>query len=109
MIQLMDTGAYLVRGEQLIPDDQEAQAKLRSAAGVSPSREEASRNTIAYGILNDHNTSDNMQNLRIKFDKLTSHDITFVGIIQTARASGLEKFPSALWGGRSMKMTTCLV
>ncbi|HIU75161.1 MAG TPA: hydratase [Candidatus Pelethocola excrementipullorum] len=93
MIQLMDTGAYLVRGEQLIPDDQEAQAKLRSAAGVSPSREEASRNTIAYGILNDHNTSDNMQNLRIKFDKLTSHDITFVGIIQTARASGLEKFP----------------
>ena len=93
MIQLMDTGAYLVRGEQLIPDDQEAQAKLRSEAGVCPSKEEASRNTIAYGILKDHNTSDNMQNLRIKFDKLTSHDITFVGIIQTARASGLEKFP----------------
>lgn len=93
MIQLMDTGAYLVRGEQLIPDDQEAQAKLRSEAGVCPSKEEASRNTIAYGILKDHNTSGNMQNLRIKFDKLTSHDITFVGIIQTARASGLEKFP----------------
>ena len=57
------------------------------------SKEEAARNTMAYGILKAHNTSDNMENLQIKFDKLTSHDITFVGIIQTARASGLEKFP----------------
>lgn len=93
MIQLMDTGAYLVRGEQLIADNQEAQAKLKSATGICPSKEEASKNTISYGILKDHNTSGDMQNLRIKFDKLTSHDITFVGIIQTARASGLEKFP----------------
>ena len=93
MIQLMDTGAYLVRGEQLIADDQEAQAKLKSMAGVCPSKEEASKNTISYEIMKDHNTSGDMQNLRIKFDKLTSHDITFVGIIQTARASGLEKFP----------------
>lgn len=93
MIQLMDTGAYLVRGEQLIADDQEAQAKLKSVAGVCPSKEEASKNTISYEIMKDHNTSGDMQNLRIKFDKLTSHDITFVGIIQTARASGLEKFP----------------
>ena len=51
------------------------------------------KNTIAYGILKEHNTSGNMEKLQIKFDKLTSHDITFVGIIQTARASGLEKFP----------------
>ena len=57
------------------------------------SKEEASKNTIAYGILRDHNTSGNMEKLQIKFDKLTSHDITFVGIIQTARASGIEKFP----------------
>lgn len=57
------------------------------------SREEAAKNTIAYGILDSHNTSGNMERLQIKFDKLTSHDITFVGIIQTARASGLEKFP----------------
>ena len=57
------------------------------------SKEEASKNTIAYGILKAHNTSGNMEKLQIKFDKLTSHDITFVGIIQTARASGLEKFP----------------
>ena len=65
----------------------------RAAAGVSPSPEEAKKNTMAYGILEAHNTSGNMDELQIKFDKLTSHDITFVGIIQTARASGLEKFP----------------
>ena len=61
--------------------------------GEVVSKEEASKNTIAYGILRDHNTSGNMEKLQIKFDKLTSHDITFVGIIQTARASGIEKFP----------------
>ena len=93
MIKLLDGGAYLVRGEQVIADDHEAQAKLTAAAGVCPSREEAAKNTIAYGVLKDHNTSGNMKELQIKFDKLTSHDITFVGIIQTARASGLEKFP----------------
>ena len=93
MIQLFNSGAYLVDGNQVIPADADAAAKLQAAAGVSPSPEEARKNTIAYGILESHNTSGNMEELQIKFDKLTSHDITFVGIIQTARASGLEKFP----------------
>ena len=93
MIQLLDGGAYLVNGQTVIPADGEAAAKLRAEAGVSPSPEEARKQTIAYGILEAHNTSGNMKELQIKFDKLTSHDITFVGIIQTARASGLERFP----------------
>ena len=93
MIQLLEGGAYLVDGKQIIPADGEASAKLKAAVGVCPAPEEAKKSTIAYGILKEHNTSGNMEELQIKFDKLTSHDITFVGIIQTARASGLEKFP----------------
>lgn len=93
MIKLLDGGAYLVNGEQIIPDTQDAAAQLTQAAGACPSKEEASKNTIAYNILEAHNTSGNMKELQVRFDKLTSHDITFVGIIQTARASGLEKFP----------------
>ncbi len=80
MIKLYEKGMYLVNGTE-----------IREEAGIP--REEAAKNTIAYGILKDHNTSSDMEHLQIKFDKLTSHDITFVGIIQTARASGLEKFP----------------
>ena len=86
MIQLLEGGAYLVDGKQVIAADSEAPARLQAAAGVSPSPEEAKKNTMAYGILEAHNTSGNMDELQIKFDKLTSHDITFVGIIQTARA-----------------------
>ena len=93
MIQLLDGGAYLVNGRRVIPADGEAAARLQAEAGVSTTAEEARKQTIAYGILEAHNTSGNMKELQIKFDKLTSHDITFVGIIQTARASGLEKFP----------------
>ena len=93
MIKLLDGGAYLVNGQTVIPEGKEAAARLQSEAGVSVSTEEARKQTIAYGILEAHNTSGNMKELQIKFDKLTSHDITFVGIIQTARASGLEKFP----------------
>lgn len=94
MIRLYDTGAYLVHGTDIIADDRNAAAKLKQAVGGHiPSREEAAKETIAYSILKDHNTSGTMDKLKIKFDKLTSHDITFVGIIQTARASGLEKFP----------------
>ena len=94
MIQLYDTGAYLVNGTEIIPDTSDGQAALKSKlGGPAPTKEEAARNTIAYGILKEHNTSGNMEKLTVKFDKLTSHDITFVGIIQTARASGLEKFP----------------
>ena len=91
MIQLFSEGAYLVDGTTLVKES-EVEA-LKQLTGEVVSKEEASKNTIAYGILRDHNTSGNMEKLQIKFDKLTSHDITFVGIIQTARASGIEKFP----------------
>ena len=85
MIKLYDNGVYLIHGTEIVEDVENA--------GISVSKEEAAKNTIAYGILKEHNTAPDMKSLRIKFDKLTSHDITFVGIIQTARASGLEKFP----------------
>ena len=94
MIKLYDTGAYLVNGTELVEDSGDAKLILRNMLGKETlNREEAAKNTIAYHILKDHNTSGNMEKLKIKFDKLTSHDITYVGIIQTARASGLEKFP----------------
>ena len=93
MIKLYDGGAYLVNGTELIPDGADALAAVKSKTGKDVSQQEAAKETIAYGILEEHNTSGNMEKLKIKFDKLTSHDITFVGIIQTARASGLEKFP----------------
>ncbi|MBQ6886015.1 MAG: hydratase [Lachnospiraceae bacterium] len=93
MIQLYEGGAYLVNGTELIPDNSEALNAVKSKTGKEVTKESAAKETIAYGILENHNTSGNMDKLRIKFDKLTSHDITFVGIIQTARASGLEKFP----------------
>ena len=91
MIQLFSEGAYLVDGTTLVKES-EAGA-LKQLVGEKVSKEDAAKNTIAYGILRDHNTSGNMEKLQIRFDKLTSHDITFVGIIQTARASGIEKFP----------------
>ena len=93
MMKLYDGGVYLVDGQTLIPDNEECGAALLAAAGEAVAKQEAAKGTIAYGILKAHNTSGNMEKLKIKFDKLTSHDITFVGIIQTARASGLEKFP----------------
>ena len=86
MIQLLEGGTYLVNGTELVEP-------AKAAAQGLPVPEEAAKQTMAYNILRDHNTSGNMEKLQIKFDKLTSHDITFVGIIQTARASGLEKFP----------------
>lgn len=93
MIKLYEGGAYLVNGTDIIEDGANQEEILKSKTGSVVSKEEAAKNTIAYDILKAHNTSDNMDKLQIKFDKLTSHDITFVGIIQTARASGLEKFP----------------
>ncbi len=93
MITLQQGGAYLINGTKIVPDGPEAAAAVRSETGKEITREEAAENTIAYGILKSHNTSGNMKKLKIRFDKLTSHDITFVGIIQTARASGLQKFP----------------
>lgn len=93
MVQLYKNGAYLLNGSELVEDTQDAAKILASKMKNVPSKEEAAKNTMAYGILKSHNTSGNMDKLQIKFDRLTSHDITFVGIIQTARASGLEKFP----------------
>ena len=93
MVKLYDGGVYLVNGTEIVEDNRDAQEVLTSKTGYAVSREEAAKNTIAYRILQAHNTSGSMEKLQIKFDKLTSHDITFVGIIQTARASGLEKFP----------------
>ena len=93
MINVLEGGAYLINGTEIVPDTADASAAIKSKTGKDVAREEAKKGTIAYGILESHNTSGNMEKLKIKFDKLTSHDITFVGIIQTARASGLEKFP----------------
>ena len=93
MVKLYDGGAYLVNGTEILADAPDALAAVKSKTGVETTKEAASQETMAYGILKAHNASGNMERLQIKFDKLTSHDITFVGIIQTARASGLEKFP----------------
>ena len=93
MVEFMQNGAYLVNGREIIADTPEAQQAILSKTGKEVTKEEASKQTICYGILESHNTSGNMEKLKIRFDKLTSHDITFVGIIQTARASGLQKFP----------------
>ena len=93
MIKLYNQGAYLLNGTELVEDTKDAGAIIAAKTGKTVDKAEAAKETIAYGILKAHNTSDNMERLKIKFDKLTSHDITFVGIIQTARASGLEKFP----------------
>ena len=92
-MKLYDSGVYLVNGNERIADDAHAAEAVKSKTGQTVTKEQAAEQTIAYGILKEHNTSGNMEKLQIKFDKLTSHDITFVGIIQTARASGLEKFP----------------
>lgn len=94
MIKLYDKGVYLINGTEIIEDNNEAAAAVKEKTGKAEiNKESAKKATMAYGILNGHNTSGDDRKLKIKFDKLTSHDITFVGIIQTARASGLEKFP----------------
>ncbi len=87
MVQLHDGGAYLLNGSELV-EEAVAAAKIGNVT-----KEDAKKGTIAYGILTGHNRSGSDKKLNIRFDKLTSHDITFVGIIQTARASGLKKFP----------------
>ena len=92
-MKLYEQGVYLLKGTELVADGPEAAAQIKQKMGCDVSKETAAKETMAYGILEKHNTSGNMEQLQIKFDKLTSHDITYVGIIQTARASGLEKFP----------------
>ena len=91
MVKLYEGGAYLVHGTHLVPE-KEAE-KVAALTGKMEDKEEARKGTMAYSILEAHNTSGNMENLKVKFDAMTSHDITFVGIIQTAKASGMEKFP----------------
>ena len=86
MIQLYDGGVYLVNGKDIVPE-QEA-AKVQQLTGKTVSKEDAKKGTIAYSILKNHNTSGSMDNLKIKFDSMASHDITYVGIIQTAKAIG---------------------
>ena len=100
MIELLNTGAYLVNGIDIIPDTEEGRAELKARTGAVPCPADAAKETIAYGILKDHNVSGNMENLQIKFDKLTSHDITFVGarvrtgkIPGTVRADQLPQLP----------------
>lgn len=90
MVKLYDKGAYLVDGIHIVSEEEGAVQNLN---GKELRKEDARKGTIAYSILSAHNTSGNMDKLQIKFDAMTSHDITFVGIIQTARASGMEKFP----------------
>jgi len=92
-IRLAQAGAYLINGTEIIEESADSAARIAHLTGKETDKNEAKKNTMAYGILAEHNTSDNMEKLKIRFDKLTSHDITFVGIIQTARASGLQKFP----------------
>ena len=93
MISTLENGAWLLNGVELIEDSGNVAEAVAAKTGKAADKAAAKQGTIAYGILKDHNTSGNMDQLKIKFDKLTSHDITYVGIIQTARASGLEKFP----------------
>lgn len=94
MVTLAKGGAYLLNGSEVVEVSENSEAQLKQKlGGAYLSQEEAAKNTMAYRILENHNTSGDMSRLKIKFDRLTSHDITFVGIIQTARASGLESFP----------------
>ncbi|MFU0826499.1 MAG: putative protein YbhJ [Lachnoclostridium sp.] len=93
MIKLYEKGAYVINGEEVLDEKDTTEELLFSKTGENYTRESAATGTMAYEILKAHNTSGNMKKLKIKFDKLTSHDITYVGILQTARASGLEKFP----------------
>ncbi len=91
MVKLYDSGVYLVNGTEIVPEAEAA--RVKGLCGKEADKETAKKGTIAYSIMKAHNTSDNMENLKIKFDAMASHDITFVGIIQTAKASGMEKFP----------------
>lgn len=93
MIELYDGGAYLVHGEMLVTEADAAAGKLEALTGKVAEKEAAKKGTIAYSILKEHNTTDNMENLKLKFDSMASHDITFVGIVQTAKASGMDHFP----------------
>ncbi|MDO5348749.1 MAG: hydratase, partial [Lachnospiraceae bacterium] len=91
MVKLYDGGVYLVNGSEIVPEAEAA--KVEALTGKAAVKEEAKKGTIAYSIMKAHNTSEDMEHLKLRFDAMASHDITFVGIIQTAKASGMEKFP----------------
>lgn len=93
MIKLYDDGVYVLENEEIVYDTQDAVACVEQKKGIKLNKEASIMNTMAYNILKNHNVSGNMEKLNIKFDKIASHDITYVGIVQTARASGLTEFP----------------
>lgn len=92
-MKLYDTGVYVLNGTEIVPDNADAQARIKQLSGQDADRDAAAMGTMAWRILNTHNTSGDMDNLKIKFDAMASHDITYVGIIQTARTSGMTEFP----------------
>ncbi len=91
MVKLYDSGVYLVNGAEIVPESESE--KVKALTGKAADKAEAKKGTMAYSIIKAHNQSDDMEQLRLKFDSMTSHDITYVGIIQTARASGMTEFP----------------
>lgn len=93
MVKLYDSGVYLLNGKEIVCDDRDAAAAIKSKTGREVTKEQAKKGTMAYSIIENHNTSNDESNLKIKFDALTAHDITYVSIIQTARESGMEEFP----------------
>ena len=93
MVKLYDGGVYLVNGAEIVPESESE--KVKALTGKEANKAEAKKGTMAYSIIKAHNQSDDMEQLRLKFDSMTSHDITYVGIIQTARASGMTEFPMA--------------
>lgn len=106
MVKLYDKGAYLVDGIHIVSEEEGAVQNLN---GKELRKEDARKGTIAYSILSAHNTSGNMDKLQIKFDAMTSHDITFVGIIQTARASGIGKISNSLCSYQLSLSSLCAV
>ena len=91
MVSLYEGGVYLVNGTELVPEKEAG--KVEALTGKAADRETAKKGTIAYSILKAHNTTEDMEHLKLRFDSMASHDITFVGIVQTAKASGMEQFP----------------
>ena len=91
MVSLYDGGIYLVNGKEIVPEKESE--RVEALTGKKADKNTGKKGTIAYSILSAHNTSDNMEHLKLRFDSMASHDITFVGIVQTAKASGMERFP----------------
>ena len=109
MVKLYDEGIYLVNGTEIVLESEAA--KVQALTGKAANKEEAKKGTMACSILSAHNTSGDMEHLKLKFDAMASHDITFVGIVQTAKASGMEKFLPQLpvrRGGHHQRGRPCL-